>query len=72
MGFNGDPGALRKSLRRERFWTAVAIGRYGPNDADSIGVILEACGLVAYEPGDPPKAPAEKASVIKYPRPGQS
>ena len=45
--------------------------------ADALGVedpwyLLEACGLVPYVSGKPPKARAEKASVIKYPRPGQS
>lgn len=34
--------------------------------------LLEACGLVPYEPGKPPaKFRAEKSPVIKYPRPGQ-
>ena len=71
MGFNRiltGAGLTDEQAREAALFLA---GR--ARDAEDARLLLEACGLVPYESGEPPKvkAKAEHSATVKYPRPGQ-
>ena len=72
MGFSSDRDGIKPGVMHADFEAMAAgvIARHA-RDADDERLLLEACGLIPYKSGQPPKHDAAKSAVIKHNRPGQ-
>jgi hypothetical protein len=66
----GDPGAVVGVTSHQARKAALFLCGRARSRADAV-LLLEACGLLPYQPGPPVKARAEQEAVIKHPVRGQ-
>ena len=65
------PTQAMEDRRLARLWKTAGVIAFIEGDIGPFGELLEACGLLPYEPAKPPKARPEHGPPIKHPVAGQ-